>query len=318
MSSDTPTVDFGAHLYVEESMPPSLAESFADGPFATTGTDPATLLARYEEAGIDAAVLSQPYFMGHDDAAATAAANDALLDVVERHDEFYGLAAIPTEAGGEAAAAELERALDAGLHGGALETRSGDVRLPDDELDPVFSVADRAGAPLLVHPALSDSLRSSVLDDDYFLDRIFGREAALAASIAEVIHRGILDRYPDLPFVFHHLGGNIAGMMGRVHLQLDGGRWPGQEKLKPWPEFKRQLEDRVYVDTSGFFGYHAALQTTLSELPSSQVLFGTDYPFEPRTTAELREFVDVVESVASDRDAARIRGGNALDLLAGR
>lgn len=318
MSPDAPTVDFGAHLYLESTMPESLAESFADGPFADTGTDPETLLAMYEESGIDAAVLSQPYFMGHDDVAATAAANDALLDVVQAHDEFYGLAAVPTQAGGEAAAAELERALDAGYHGGALETRSGDVRLPDADLDPVFEVADRTGAPLLVHPALTDSLRSDVLDDDYFLDRIFGREAALAASIAEVIHRGILDRYGDLNLVFHHLGGNVAGMMGRVHLQLDDGRWPGQEKLKPWRAFKRQLEERVYVDTSGFFGYHSTLRTTLEEFPASQVLFGTDYPFEPRSTTELGEFVDAVEAVAPDRGAERVRGGNALALLGER
>lgn len=309
---DFPVVDFGAHLVT--SVPESMKA--LDDIIGPIHRDPVQTIERYEAAGIDRLVLSQPPFMGHDDVEETAAANDELLEIIEEHEQLYGLAALPVGAGGDAAAEELERCLDAGYHGGALETTSHGIKLSDEEVRSVFDVASREGAPLLVHPKIDDSLHPDVLDDKYRLNAIFGREAALSESIFEMIHMGILDDYPDLDLVFHHLGGNIASMLGRVHLHHDIGRWPGQEHIKPYAEFKRQLEERVYIDSAGFFGYHAPVRTALEELPSSQVVFGTDAPYEGRSSEELNRFATVVTDVASETDAAAVLGGNTLDLLA--
>lgn len=314
---DQHVIDFGAHIYPEEYLPGSDDNPDADlndmlGPIHD---DPSVLLGELDAAGIDEAVISSPYYFGQDDAETVAAANDALLEMVSAEDRFYGLAAIPTGAGSEESAAELERALENGFHGGAIETRSHGVNLTDETNEPVFEVADAFGAPLLVHPKIDDSLHPEVLDDRYQLNAIFGREAALSESLCRAIHTGVYDRFDDLNLVYHHLGGNIAGMLGRVHLRLDEGRWPGQEHVKSYTDFKEQLEGRVYLDTSGFFGYHGPVQAALSELPSTQILFGTDLPYEARDGAELREFAAAIEDVASATDAARILGGNALDLL---
>lgn len=182
------------------------------------------LLEMYKGAGIEQVVLSHPYFMRSTDAAETAASNDPLLDVFAESDRFYSLVAIPTQASGEAAAAELERALDAGFNGGALETTSGGINLDDEKLVSVFEVADRTGTPLSVHPKLDESLHPGALNDDYLFNTTFGRETALAASISYVIHTGILDKFLGLQLVFHHLDGNITTMVGRIRLQLDEGR----------------------------------------------------------------------------------------------
>jgi predicted TIM-barrel fold metal-dependent hydrolase len=317
-SSQSPTiVDFGAHLYPEPVFPD---EVYADNPLAdllgASMYDPDVLLDRYEAAGIDAAVLSQPFYMGHEDPERTARANDALLHVVTNHEAFYGLAAVPVAAGGDAAAAELERSLDAGYNGGALETKSGGVKLADDENEPVFEVAADRDAPLLVHPKLHDTVHPDALSDRYVLNATFGREVGLATSICEAIHTGLFDRYPDLTLVFHHYGGNIASMLGRVHLQLDEGRWPGrQEHVKPYTEFKAQLDEHVSIDTSGFFGYEAPLRASADALPTSQILFGTDYPFEGRTAEELTAYTETVTTTVDAETADRIHGENALDIL---
>ena len=114
-NADVPTVDFATHFYspVPDAMRDTLdgIERF-DG--SSVATDVDELLARLDAAGVDAGVLSQPLHMGSGDAAAVAEANDSLLEVIDAHEEFYGLAAIPTAAGGETAAREFERALDAG------------------------------------------------------------------------------------------------------------------------------------------------------------------------------------------------------------
>lgn len=294
------TVDFGAHLYPESVFPEPIAESPLRDLLGPMLDDPGELETIYENAGVEKAVLSQPFYMGLADEAATADANDALLEIINQSSMFYGLASIPTASGGEAAADEFERSLENGYHGGALETKTEGIELTDGELEPVFEVADQTGAPLLVHPKLDDSLHPEVLDDTYLLNATFGREAALSESLCKIIHEGVLDRYPNLNLVYHHLGGNIASMLGRIHLQLDDGRWPGQDNVKPFSEFKAQLQNRIFVDTSGFFGYEQPLRATLEEIPTSQILFGTDYPFEPRTSEEVAMFTETIDTVTGE------------------
>jgi predicted TIM-barrel fold metal-dependent hydrolase len=278
-------------------------------------SDSERIFEQYDRAGVDDLVFSQPPYIGFADAEATAKANDSLLEVINNNDRAHGLAALPVAAGGEAAANEFERALDLGYNGGAIETRSGGIAPDDREAEPILEIADRTGAPLFIHPKLHDSVGEHSLDDTYRLNAIFGREAALSKTICDLIHGDVLDSYPNLTPVVHHLGGNIASMMGRVHLHNDIGRWPGMDNMKSFAEFKRQLEDRVYVDTAGFFGYHAPVRATLEEFPASNIIFGTDSPYEPRTSEELKRFVEVVSDLTSEADTDAILGQNALDML---
>lgn len=314
--SDPPIVDFGAHFYAP------LPESIRDGLEAIEGydgepvcTDIDAVRNRYATAGVDAAVLSQPFFMGHENAEAVAAANDDLLDLVDAYHEFYGLAAIPVAAGGEAAAAEFERALDNAYNGGALETKTDDIELVDDALEPVFEVADRTGAPLLVHPKLSKSLHPEALSDHWRLNAIFGREIALAESLSKVVHGDILDRYPDLNLVFHHNGGNIAAFLGRIEGGLGRAHRDDAAHLKTYAEFEHLLEDRIYIDTAGYYGDPAAFRRTLDALPASHVLYATDFPFETLAPEKFQEIKAAIESLRGGEDRDAILGGNALDLL---
>jgi predicted TIM-barrel fold metal-dependent hydrolase len=314
-----PVVDFGAHFHPENPEALRTVHDYiddADG--APICSDIDAVRERYHKAGIDYAVLSQPYYMGSNDVDATATANDKLLNIISTHEMFLGLASIPTAAGGETAATEFERALDMGYHGGAVETNSQGIELIDDELEPVFEVADRTGAPILVHPKLHDSLGEDVLDDTWRFNAIFGREVALAETICKLIHEGVYDRYPDLQLVFHHMGGNLASMLPRITLQLDEGRWPGLEGLKSYEEFEAQFADRVYLDSSGYFGERAPFRRTLETIPSSNVLFASDFPYETRTTETFEKFADSFGDICSPRDASRILGENALELLINR
>lgn len=314
----TATVDFSAHLY-----PEPIYSEYHDGPPVTPAlTDPEQLAVWYEGTGVESAVLSQPLFMGHHDGEATARANDVLLDVIHDYDQFFGLAAIPVAAGPEAAAEEFERCLDAGYHGGALATDSGGVELVDDDIEPVLKVAETAGAPLLVHPKLDESLHPNALDS-HRLNNVFGREVTLAASICKVIHEGVLDRFPELNLVYHHSGGNIASMMGRLWVQLDEGRWPDgdtrvyddNDHLEWFPSFKETLEERIYLDTSGYGGYPAPLRAALEEFPASNIVLGSDGPVETRTSSELVEMVEMVADLTPATETRQILGETAFDLL---
>lgn len=308
-------VDFSCHLYPDAIVD----KSREDNPFWDhLGSIPhngSALLARLESAGVDAAVLSMPQYMGHDDTAEVARANDALLDVVAEHDEFYGLAAVPTDAGGEAAAAELQRALAAGFHGGALETMSNGSVLTAATTRPVLEVADKWGAPLLVHPKLRAALGEHSLDETHYHNAIFGREAALGVSLTDALHAGLPERYPDLSLVFHHLGGNIASMLGRIRVHGDAPRWPFKDDLLPYSEFERRL-GQVYVDTAGHFDHERAIAAAVDAFPTSNLLFGTDTPFEARSVDDIEAYSAAVRnSVPTPTAERRVMGANALDVL---
>ena len=324
-TTDATIIDFCAHIHPDDPPEAEFFNAFIEGDIGEPVYRDIDLYTRhYEEAGIDGAVLSQPLYMGFGDADRVREANDLLLEEIAGREDYYGLASIPTAAGGETAAAEFERALDAGYNGGALETRSDGIELHHDEVEPVLEVADRTGAPVLVHPKLNDSLSADALDDTWLLNAIFGREVAIAASMTKVIHTGVLDRYPNLNLVFHHTGGNIASMLGRTHNMLKMFRpeeWAERKgrtldaQVKDYEDFERQMQERVYVDTAGHYGYHNVLRSALMQFPTSQLLFGTDFPFEVRDRADFEDMVSVIEREVGTPDAERILGGNVLDLL---
>lgn len=319
--SDLTIIDFASHIHPSD--PENKDHEYIDEELGRpVYLEPDEHLQSNQEAGIDGAVLSQPVFMGHPDLEATREANDAMKDVVSEWEQYHALASIPTGAGVEEAAAEFERCLDAGFNGGGLETLSPDgLEVHHEEMAPILEIADRTGAPLLVHPKLHSSINSEVLDDSWLLNASLGRDVGLAASIVKVIHTGVLDRYPDLNLVFHHTGGNIASSLGRIHNQLE--KFPPEvwfdgdppEPVKDWPEFRAQLEERVYIDTAGYYGYETVLESALSTFPTSQILFGTDFPFETRTTADFVAILDAIEELVPRADAEQIFADNALELL---
>lgn len=293
-------LDFGAHL---------LPTADEEDP---TYRDIDVAHERFTDGGLDGAVLSWSRYIGNDDVADTRRANDRLLEVVQGRENYYGLAALPNGAGGEAAAEEFERCLDAGWNGGAIETTANGRRATDEEMEPVYEVADDAGAPLLIHPKVHDSLGPGVLDDDYLLNSVFGREVALCETVWRMIHDGFLDRFPDFTPVVHHTGGNIATMLGRIRVKMAGDP-PGH--LKSVEEFEAQLSDRVYLDTSGFGGDPAVLGPAIDVFSASNVMLGSDYPYEARTGEDFRAIIEGIEAVAEPGEVGRILGGNALDIL---
>lgn len=320
---DPPLVDFASHYYPD--IPDELAakhddiERFDGSPICT---DLDTFLDRYQAAGIDKAVLSQPFYMGARgarDVDAIAAVNDALLDEIESYDQFFGLAAIPVSEGGEPAAQELDRCLDAGYNGGALETRSDGIELIDDEVEPVFEVANRTGAPLMVHPNSSFQEDSSPgptgADDQWLINSTMGTEFALAESLIKVVHEGVLERYPDLTLVFHHNGGNLPSMLSRIEMWLNRTHRSGEPHLKSYPEFARHMEERVYIDTAGYYGDPGAFSNTFESFPASQVLFGTDFPYETLQTETFEKIITTIEQLVPGVEAERVLGKNTLELL---
>jgi len=256
-----------------------------------------------DRAGIDVAV--QSCILGWD----TTLENCRLLnDCTARlqrdySGRFVGLAHAPV-LDGDAGLEELDRAVSGlGLKGMTISSQVHGLSLDAKEFAPFFELMNRLAVPIFVHPALSPKGYS--LMQDYMLPVILTREFDLAVAVTRLIAGGVVERYPDLQFVFAHFGGGLAGYKERI------SRSSYRFKL---PKSFDDYFDRLYFDMAGFEGSPIALRCALEVIKPERMVFATDYPqnfnsSEPRQGKNvdgIREYIDEIRALPLD---STIKGG---------
>ncbi|NVI92806.1 amidohydrolase family protein, partial [Actinomadura sp. BRA 177] len=128
----------------------------------SSGDDIAARLRMMDDAGVDMQILSatpqMPFFDDREHAIGAARmANDMYAEIVRAHpDRFAALAAVPLPHG-EAAAAEVARAMDElGFLGAGITTVVLDRTLGDPAFDPFWAELDRRAAVVFIHAAGTD------------------------------------------------------------------------------------------------------------------------------------------------------------------
>ena len=104
---------------------------------------------------------------------------------------------------------------------------------------------------------------------DYMLPVILTREFDLGVAVTRLIAGGVVERYPDLQFVFAHFGGGLAGYKERISRSSYRFKLP-----KSFDDYFNQL----YFDMAGFEGSPIALRCALEVIKPERMLFATDYP----------------------------------------
>jgi predicted TIM-barrel fold metal-dependent hydrolase len=180
---------------------------------------------------------------------------------------FVGLAHAPV-LDGECGLQELDRAIsELGLQGATISSQVNGLSLDAREFTPFYDLMDRLGVPIFVHPALSPKGYS--LMQDYMLPVILTREFDLGVAVTRLIAGGVVERYPDLQFVFAHFGGGMAGYKERI------ARSSYRFKL---PRSFDDYFDRLYFDMAGFEGSPIPLRCALEIIKPEHMVFATDYP----------------------------------------
>jgi predicted TIM-barrel fold metal-dependent hydrolase len=213
--------------------------------------------------------------------------------------------------------AELAYASDTLKAGGVcLATSYGDRWLGDVAFGPVFEELNRRAAIVYCHPTPAPCCRADIAGvGDTVLEYGFNTTRA----IVSVIEEGTAAKYPNVRFVFSHAGGTLplalsrfvtrdmaVGTDGTVDIAANGSFRPsGRERLLALRRF--------YYDTAQQAN-PIAMTALRRAVPVSQILFGTDAPFEAT--------IDHVRGVQTSGvfDAAELRavaGGNAVNLLGG-
>ena len=164
---------------------------------------------------------------------------------------------------------ELERAVNQlGLKGVTISSQvNGSVARRQRVHRRFTNLIKKLDVPIFVHPALAPKGYS--LMNDYQLPVILTREFDLGVAVTRLIAGGVIERYPDLQFVFAHFGGGLAGYKERIARSSYRFKLP-----KPFEEYF----DRLYFDMAGFEGSPIALRCALEGIRPERLVFATDYP----------------------------------------
>ena len=216
---------------------------------------------------------------------------------------FVGLAHAPVLDGSEGLV-ELERAIgELGLKGATISSQVNGLSLDAKEFTRFYEMMDKLRAPIFVHPALSPKGYS--LMQDYMLPVILTREFDLGVALTRLIAGGVLDRFPDLEFVFSHFGGGLAGYKERISRSSYRFKLPGSFD---------DYFDRLYFDMAGFEGSLVALRCALEVIKPERMVFATDYPqnfnnSDPRQGRSIDGVREYIEEIRALPLEAKVKDG---------
>jgi 2,3-dihydroxybenzoate decarboxylase len=268
-----------------------------------------------DEHGVDMQILSltAPGIQGQPDTAVAISdarrANDFLAEVIGRYPRrFGGLAALPLQ-DPDAAAKELDRAVNELKLNGALVNGATLGRYLDDRrFDPVWEMLEHLDAPLYLHPTLgARDDRWHVLEDHRELQAAMYRFAAdNGAHALRIILGGVFDRHPGARLILGHMGEFLPFQLARFDSMAEKTPLPVDLKKRP----SQYVRDNVMITTSGVCSTAAVVGAAYA-IGFDNIMFAIDYPYE--FTGPAVEFLHGLPFAPSD--VARIAHGNAERVL---
>ncbi len=164
---------------------------------------------------------------------------------------------------------EIEYAFEAlKADGVGLWTSYGDKWTGDSAFAPVYEELNRRKAIVFIHPsapACCRTLQPGVADSvvEYDFD--------VARSIVSFLKSDSFRRYPNIRFIFPHSGGTLPVLTNRISEVLPEKR-SEQAAAAVVDEVKQLYFDVAHAT------YAAPLSALTKLIPTSQILFGSDYP----------------------------------------
>jgi 6-methylsalicylate decarboxylase len=301
-------IDVHHHLSPPTYIQAAIANNFGDGP--QRNWTPEKSLADMEQAGIAVSMLSvtQPgvnFTSGETARKLARESNEYAAKLIADHPgRFGGFAMIPlTDTDGSLK--EIAYALDTlRLDGIGLMTNYRDKWLGHPSFLPVMEELNRRKCIVYTHPATADCCVDLLKTEPPTLVE-WGTDTT--RTIGDIVFSGNAQKFRDIKWIFSHAGGTMPFLIERFIRQ------PQLEpKYKPMvPDGTLAELTRFYYDTAQSAN-KASMSALSAIIPTSQILFGTDFPY--------RTAIDHVKGLRSsgvftDAQIMDIERGNALKLL---
>jgi len=229
--------------------------------------------------------------------------NDYMAGLRAEHPGRFGLFATMPLPDVEATLAEIAYAYDTlNAEGIGLFTSYGERYLGNASFDPVFAELNRRHAVVFVHPTVAPCCEGiqpwlPAAQIEYGTDT--------TRAIAEYVFSGSSQRYPAVRMIWSHAGGTMPFLVQRF-INTGNGSMKAKTPNGFLPEAEKFFYDTAQVASRGAM---LALRTIV---PTSQILFGTDYPF--RTVDGTVELL-AQGAVFAPHEMREILYGNAAALI---
>lgn len=190
-----------------------------------------------------------------------------------------------------------------GMRGVEISTAVNGHELDDPAFARFWAKAEELGCLVFIHP-FGTSLGERV--NRFYLQNVIGQPIETTIALSHLIFGGVLDRHPGLKILAAHGGGYLPFYTGRSDHAY--GARPDAHVMKRAPsEYLRQ----IFFDTLVYSG--ASLRNLVAQVGASQIVAGTDYPFD-MGSYDVHDLIEAVDSLSAE-DRAAILGGNAVKLL---
>jgi len=256
-----------------------------------------------DRAGVDRAALHVGVWLDWLDLKAARLINDRMAEAAARYPgRIIPLAHVPPLE--PDAARELKRAVvDLGCKGVAINTHVGGVLLDDEKMHPFYRAVSELNVPILVHPAAEIPLAHPHGMEQFNLTRNLGRAFDTTINMARLTLGGTLERFPNLRFVFSHLGGAFFAIKNRLNPAYFDKRAKG---------FFDKYKRRIFIDTAPPFWSPEEIRFAVRMMGENQVLMGSDFP----TIDRLRDAVKIVRQAKTTALVKKkVLGANAQKLF---
>ena len=164
--------------------------------------------------------------------------------------------------------------------------------------------------PLLIHPTHWESYPLVDMDKAWRMMHVFGWPFDTTQAVWRLILGGVIDRYPPLKVIMHHMGAMLPYFVRRIESTF---KLHLKDKL---PRHISQYWSNIYGDTA-VDGTVAAYPCGYAFFGPDRLMYGSDYPFGPQVgEAYIRDNLAGVKAMdIPPQDMEKILGENAKKLL---
>lgn len=306
------TVDIFSH-HISKSVRNLLKEGFHYPP---KNSDPEVRMNLMDKYGVDvqAICLTAPTLYGLDDKDATNMCRLANTDnyaLCKEYPKRFVNVCILSLLDMHSAMNELDRSInELDCRGVTVATNHNGKGLDSPEYFPLYEKLVEHDIPLFLHPTTWESYPLVDMENSWQMMLVFGWPFDTTQAVWRLIFGGVIDHYPSLKIVTHHLGAMLPYFARRIEQSFNESL---ADKL---PRHISEYWGNIYGDTA-IDGTVAAFMCGHAFFGSDRMMYGSDYPFGAEEGEDfIRENLAGIKAMNIPvEDKQKILGGNAKKLL---
>jgi len=206
---------------------------------------------------------------------------------------------------------ELNRSIhELDCRGVTISANQNGRGLDSPEYFPFYEKVVEHDLPVLIHPTHWESYPLVDMDKGWRMMHLFGWPFDTTQAVWRLIFGGVIDRFPSMKIVTHHLGAMIPYFSRRIEQNFNKFL---KDKL---PRHISEYWGNIYGDTATD-GTVAAYPCGYAFFGPDRMMYGSDYPFGAEAGEDfIRSNLESLKSMdIPSTDKEKILGENAKKLL---